>query len=223
MTNVHEKCAKKAEEPRGREEKLAGYLAFLPQLWVHDSSVWEPKVCPVRNNPRSLSKPRGGRWTSTYAPDYGSGWVRYCVAYRYNDPLDLTWTVLSVPNSARVALIDSHRALANWVNRYPRLVRGRRGLDFERLSVDYDAVHLTQEGYLRTRAVPVPPSSAGIANRPFGSGGCLGSGMMFNRISNTSIDSIGSPRSFEIIFVCFPGPLRRRPAYKESHCKNRKS
>ena len=79
-------------------------------------------------------------------------WVRWCVAFRYNEPLDLHWIVLSLSISAKVALIDSAADLAELMERYPVVVRGRRGLDFERLAEDYDALHLTHEGYLRTRS-----------------------------------------------------------------------
>ncbi len=62
------------------------------------------------------------------------------------------YIVLSVSTSARVAVIDSASDLTNLIDRYPRTVRSRHGLDFERLAQDYDGLHLTHEGYLRTRS-----------------------------------------------------------------------
>jgi hypothetical protein len=46
--------------------------------------------------------------------------------------------VLSVVSSARVAVINSVAELGRLIDRYPRILRGRRGLDFERLSKEYD-------------------------------------------------------------------------------------
>jgi hypothetical protein len=70
----------------------------------------------------------------------------------YNEPLELDWTVLSVPESARIATIGSECDLAELIERYPRTLRGRRGIDFARLGEHCDGLHLTQEGYLRTRS-----------------------------------------------------------------------
>ena len=127
------------------------------QLFLHDEDVLRPEIPPVRNDPDALRKPRGGFWTSSYDPEYGSAWVRWCVAYRYNEPLGLHWTVLSVAKSARLALIDSPTDLRRLINRYPRILRGPRGLDFEKLSQEYDGVHLTNEGYMRTRSTRFGP------------------------------------------------------------------
>jgi hypothetical protein len=123
-----------------------------PQLYLHDSEVLHPEIWPVRNDPKALGKPRGGFWTSSYDPEFGSAWVRWCVAYRYNEPLGLHWTVLSVPKSACVAVIDSPSNLAALIERYPRTLHSRCGLDFERLAGEYDGLHLTHEGYLGTRS-----------------------------------------------------------------------
>ena len=144
-----------------RERQVLRDAAVPLQLRVHESSVLEPKVWPVRNDGKALSKPREGFWTSTFDLEYASGWVRYCVAYRYNDPFELHWIVLGVATSARVAVIDSAADLTRLINRYPRMLRGRRGLDFERLSSDYDAVHLTHRGYLTTRGRRPGPALIG--------------------------------------------------------------
>jgi hypothetical protein len=115
----------------------------------------------VRNDPKALGKTRGGFWTSSYDPEFGSAWVRWCVAYRYNEPLGLHWTVLSVPKSTRIAVIDAPYHLAALIERYPRTLHGRYGLDFERLARQYDGLQLTHEGYLRTRSRRSKPSLIG--------------------------------------------------------------
>jgi hypothetical protein len=81
---------------------------LAPQLLLH-SDVLRPTVGPVTND--GVAKPRGGLWTSTYHPRYGSAWVQWCVAYRYGDPFELTWTVCKTPDSARIAVIDSAEEL----------------------------------------------------------------------------------------------------------------
>ena len=54
--------------------------------------------------------------------------------------------------SARIAIVDSADSLAELIERYPRILRQRRGLDFERLSREYDGLHLTTEGYIQTHS-----------------------------------------------------------------------
>lgn len=132
-----------------------------PQLLLHDEAILRPALKSVQNDGRALAKPRSGLWTSTYNPNYGSAWVCWCVAHRYNEPFDLHWTVLSIPKSARIAVIDSHADLVRFIEQYPQILRGRRGLDFERLSAKYDGLHLTNEGYLRTRRPRSGPALVG--------------------------------------------------------------
>jgi hypothetical protein len=131
------------------------------QLFLHDEDVLRAEVPSVRNDRKAIGKPLGGFWTSSYDPDYGSGWVRWCVAHRYNEPLDLDWTVLSVDKSARVAVIESAADLAALIKCYPRTLRGRRGLDFEALSKEYDGLHLTNRGYSRTQSTRFGPALIG--------------------------------------------------------------
>jgi hypothetical protein len=115
----------------------------------------------VRNDRKVFSKTFGWFWTSSYDPEYGSGWVRWCMAYRYHDLLDLRWTVLSVPESARVAVIDLATDLATLIKRYPRAFGAPEGLDFERISEDYDGLQLTHRGYMGTRSQNYGPKFMG--------------------------------------------------------------
>lgn len=132
-----------------------------PQLYVHEDAVSKPKIWPVRNDPKALRKPLGGFWTSSYDPNYGSDWVRWCIAYRYNDPFDLNWTVLTVSKSARIAIVDSQLDLAALIERYPRTLRNRRGVDFERLAEEHDGLQVTHAGYLLTRTNRSRPALLG--------------------------------------------------------------
>lgn len=132
-----------------------------PQLYVHDDVAFKRRVWPVRNDPKGLGKPLEGFWTSSYEPTCGSGWVRWCIAYRYNEPFDLHWTVLTVSKSARIAIIDSKFDLAALMERYPRTLRKRPGLDFERVAEEYDALHVTHAAYLLTRSNRSSPALLG--------------------------------------------------------------
>jgi hypothetical protein len=110
-------------------------------------------VCARKASSRILDEQlRTGLWLH---------WVRWCLAYRYNEPLGLRWTVLSIAKSARLAIIDSPSDLAAWIERYPRLLRGRHGLNFERLAEDWDGLRLTHEDYLRTRLRRSSPALTG--------------------------------------------------------------
>ena len=80
------------------------------------------------NDRKSLAKPRGGLWSSTYHPAYGSARVQWCVAYRYTDPFELTWTVCTVPDSARIAIIDGEEDLAAVIAQFPRALRARSAI-----------------------------------------------------------------------------------------------
>src|SRR4051794_21762148 len=129
MTSTREKYTKKVNVDELRNRRGGDLVHLGPPLIVYDADIFQPKISPIKNDSKSISKPHGGLWTSTYDPHYGSGWVRWCVAYRYNDPLDLHWTLLSVASSAKVAVIDSRTDLGRLIDSYPRILRSRRGLD----------------------------------------------------------------------------------------------
>jgi hypothetical protein len=58
-------------------------------------------------------------------------------------------------------MINSRADLAALIKRYPRMLCGRRGLDFKRLSEEYDGLHLTNEGYMQTRSRRSVPTLIG--------------------------------------------------------------
>lgn len=176
--------------PRGRHRGLlelggsVGSQRLEPQLCVHEHTFGAVEIPAVGNDPNRISKPRGGLWTSTYEAEYGSAWVRWCVAYRYTDPFESHWTVMLAPEAARVETIDSSAMLAELIERYPRTLRGRRGLDFELLSRDYDCLHLTLEVICkRDQAGLAHRCGAGIANQRYGSGGFSANGAKSKRLS----------------------------------------
>jgi hypothetical protein len=144
MTRIPKTFAKKVDWRRFIEDqRLRTAHQLGPQLYVHEHNLVAPTISAIRNDRKRLSKPFGGLWTSTYDAEYGSDWVRWCVAYRYTDPFESHWTVLLAPQTARVATVDSPADLAGLIERYPRKVRRDPSVDFELLSQDYDCLHLT--------------------------------------------------------------------------------
>jgi hypothetical protein len=66
--------AKKADPKQILGVQRRNRLPLPPQLLVHDTDVFEPKILRISNDPKALRKPRGECWTSTYDPNYGSAW-----------------------------------------------------------------------------------------------------------------------------------------------------
>jgi len=62
--------------------------------------------------------------------------------------------VCIVQYSARVSVIENEEDITRLLATYPRTIGEDVGIDFERLSHDYDALHLTHDGYQRTRSLP---------------------------------------------------------------------
>jgi hypothetical protein len=98
MTKIPKTYAKKTDWRQVLEgERLGGAQALGPQLYVHEHDPIAPTISAIRNDAKRIRKPFGGLWTSTYNAEYGSDWIRWCVAYRYTDPFESHWTVLLVP------------------------------------------------------------------------------------------------------------------------------
>lgn len=115
-------------------------------------------VPPTNGTGCSGAKPDGGLWTSTYHETEGSGWVQWCLGSDYSVPR-IGWEswLLTPDPTARILTIDSYQDLRRVLRSY-----GRRPFDFlpswpsqlkpdfEKIVLDYDAVHLTQEGLWAT-------------------------------------------------------------------------
>jgi hypothetical protein len=136
--------------------------SLQPQLFIGRKEPNSHHFNPVSNDEGFGVKPRGGLWTSTYGPVYGSGWVDWCLSEDYNVPPDgrfASW--LLEPNPTAVVLeIDSYEDLQVLVESdygidgpgYA-LRLGGRGINFEKLATwgHIDAIHLTERGQWATR------------------------------------------------------------------------
>lgn len=128
------------------------------QVCFSRSSLVQYKMIKVKNRIESF-KPFGGLWTSTYNEENGSDWVRWCME---NDmPVTKVATILRVDRDAKVFEIDSYNDLKRCFAEYKMDGKNLGGyyeflkisprLDFEKMSLDYDGIHLTERGQAETR------------------------------------------------------------------------
>ncbi len=128
------------------------------QLCIVDGQPCPERLEVIKNRGAGWVKPQGGMWTSTYLPKaaYGSDWGRYCVRDTDQEGrfaiYTLRWWLLEPLPGARIVTIDTLEDLRKLGNRYV-LARTSYSyfLDFEAISQDYDAMHLTEAGQVRTR------------------------------------------------------------------------
>jgi hypothetical protein len=100
-------------------------------------------------------KAHGGLWTSTYHPAYGSDWVREANGM-FGWPKEGVEGFLLFPSpEARIYTVDSLDDLMGLHERYEaedtELSHMFKVLDYEKMSQDYDGMHLTERGQWETR------------------------------------------------------------------------
>lgn len=115
---------------------------------------------PITNGDGATSifvKPVGGLWTSTWnAKQKTSEWVEWCRDNDFGNPDNYLWHLLTPSSEVRIAVIDSFADLMALLKSYPRPMPSvlafweQHYLDFEKMSQDYDAVHLTVRGQRQT-------------------------------------------------------------------------
>jgi len=132
-----------------------------PQLWINRHPPRASSFNVVVNDHGFRVKPQGGLWTSTYSDEIGSGWVEWCLAEDFRVPQHFRWHgwLLTPPWDARVYEIDSYADLRRLAESefgmpegpgyFPAF--GGCGIDFEKMSQSYDAIHLTEAGQWATR------------------------------------------------------------------------
>lgn len=107
-------------------------------------------MLPVSNG---FVKGGGGLWTSTYKEEEISGWVQWCKMEEFytHDNLDDLW-LLTVNPEAKILVIDSEKDAEEIYKEFGFSLHGiMKGLDFVKISQQYDALNLTEEGQFRTR------------------------------------------------------------------------
>lgn len=112
------------------------------------------QVAPIEHR-GYMNKPRYGLWTSTFN-DGKSDWVRWCVDEQFGSLGSKDGPhhgVLLTPlPTARLLCIDTEAALIGATTAYALpMYAGQACLNFNRISEDYDGVHLTEEGQRATR------------------------------------------------------------------------
>jgi len=106
------------------------------------------KIEPVR---KSVRKPMGGLWTSTFTPDreYCSDWIEWCCS-EMPEWVSGECYLIKPSNDVKVYEINSKEDFENLYMKYPRNIKIgdyiHRGIDWEKVCKDYDAVHLTERG-----------------------------------------------------------------------------
>lgn len=131
------------------------------QAWVGRERPVPEKFVAVTPSDHPSQKPRRqGFWTSTWHPEHGSGWVQWCLSEEYgcdrSDPSFPIWT-LTPEDDARVYEIAGYSDLDALVAAYPHELHYPGSAwsdlrpDWAAIAVDFDAVHLTDEGQWATR------------------------------------------------------------------------
>ena len=111
----------------------------------------------IKNSPHSWVKPLGGLWTSTYTgEETGSAWVQWCLVEEFNLPKDGWHCYLLKPKKdANVYVVDSKEDLKVLLDRFERRdfpgLSLMRAIDFEKMALHYNGLHLTRKGEWETR------------------------------------------------------------------------
>lgn len=103
-------------------------------------------------NKKMFPKPDGGTWTSSFEEESGSSWMAFC-GMEQVDWLREKGFVCKIDKKAKILKIDTLADLKGILRNYGVSKTPLEGqtLDFEKLSKDYDGVHLTEGGQWRTR------------------------------------------------------------------------
>ena len=139
----------------GRRPHKGSDQTMKTQLLLSPPTTLSCTVPPVRNRWSAWNKPEGGLWTSTYRPEtQDSAWVEWRSIY-LSPPDHKAWWLLTPTPAARILTIDT---LDDFIALLAvAAMRGSRCRtpDFERLSHDYDGLHLTEQGQRQTHS-PYP-------------------------------------------------------------------
>ena len=114
------------------------------------------------------NKPLGGFWASTYIQDeeYGpsSSWIDYCrydyLADFYDDKEFIEpykhGVIFEISDNSKICKINTLSDYLKVLEKYScvyEMYSKKKGLDFEKLSQYYDAIHLTQNAVIEMRFI----------------------------------------------------------------------
>jgi hypothetical protein len=167
---LKERYAEGVIDEQELSERLGEVFEFtvvdtLPtQLWMSREQSGEPvrprkeKFEPVEGHHLPV-KPNGGMWTSTFTPDaeYDSDWLRWSSSEGFYGGT-CGWK-MEVKDDLAIVEVDGMDDLWSIVEQYEaETYKGRPAqqlreyvIDFEALARDFDGMHLTEEGQVKTR------------------------------------------------------------------------
>lgn len=120
------------------------------QLFVGERRPQANLMKPI-TNVSFVPKAGGGLWTSTYA-DGTSAWVRWCESEQFRDTPKSSWWLLEPKANVKLMVIDSFVSLSKVFLKYGIEDDCERYfLDYEKMALDYDGMHLTEEAQWETR------------------------------------------------------------------------
>lgn len=112
------------------------------------------------------NKPFGGLWASTYFQDeennHYSSWINWCRNNYLEDADDellqkySNGIVFELKPETKIYQIDSMDEYLKCLEKYSiilKMFRLKKGIDFEKLSLDYDAIHLTENAIWQMRFI----------------------------------------------------------------------
>ncbi|KRT93078.1 hypothetical protein AB447_203860 [Bacillus glycinifermentans] len=111
-------------------------------------------MLPIKNR-IEISKAEGGIWTSTYHKENGSDWIQVYDLIKGIPEEGLDGWLLIPSMDARVYTVSTLADLLWLHEKYEQKNAGVpdfiKSLDFEKMTDDFDAIHLTKEGQQQTR------------------------------------------------------------------------
>ena len=147
----------------GNEDYAMTNSNIPPQLHVGRIKPTKEFIRPIMNQ-ETGKKPWGGLWTSTFlGEEAGSGWVQNCLKNEIFIPEGGMWSswLLTPSKQAKIFIIDGPEDADTLYEKYgyypfgepviPLLGEGMKGINFEKMKEEWDAVHLTFKGFGTTR------------------------------------------------------------------------
>jgi len=136
---------------------------FEPQLSCPRNGRLE--VNQIRNYPVA-NKPLGAIWTSTFKPDgkYCSDWIKWCTtdAPEWLPKSEDQCYILIPEDNCKIVDINSVSDYLNVLDEYRLHSKYGDVINFEKLSKDYDAIHVTQNAINETAYIDTLYNTIGL-------------------------------------------------------------
>jgi hypothetical protein len=123
-------------------------MKLKKQLHVREDTLDLNRIKPVQNQ-EGIPKPKNGFWTSTY--------ICKVIGSRFQQELQFTggkWYILE-PKDARICIVNTDKDVYELLDKYGRsdTIGNITYIDFEKLSRDFDAIHLTNSCFKKNSPV----------------------------------------------------------------------